>query len=131
MAQAQDRNIPAPEANPETQPFWDAAQRGQLLLKRCKACGELHYYPRAICPLCFSDKTEWEPASGKGKIYSWSVMRRVPVPYAIAYVTLAEGVTMLTNIVDCDLDQLRIGQDVCLVFKPTDGGPPVPMFAPA
>ena len=58
-------------------------------------------------------------------------MRRVPVPYAIAYVTLAEGVTMLTNIVDCDLDKLRIGQDVRLVFKPTDGGPPVAMFAPA
>ena len=131
MAQAQDRKIPAPEANPETQAFWDAAQRGQLLLKRCKACGELHYYPRAICPFCFSDKTEWEAASGKGKIYSWSVMRRVPQPYAIAYVTLAEGVTMLTNIVDCDLDHLRIGQEVRLVFKPTDGGPPVAMFKPA
>lgn len=130
MAQAQDRKIPAPEANPETQAFWDAAQRGQLLLKRCKACGELHYYPRAICPFCFSDKTDWEPASGKGKIYSWSVMRRVPQPYAIAYVTLAEGVTMLTNIVNCDLDKIRIGQDVRLVFKASDGGPPVAMFAP-
>lgn len=130
MAQAQDRKIPAPEANPETQAFWDAAARGQLLLKRCKACGELHYYPRAICPFCFSDKTEWEPASGKGKIYSWSVMRRVPQPYAIAYVTLAEGPTILTNIVDCDLEQLRIGQDVRLLFRPTDGGPPVAMFAP-
>ena len=131
MAQAQERKIPAPEANPETQAFWDAAQRGQLLLKRCKACGELHYYPRAICPFCFSDRTEWEPASGKGKIYSWSVMRRVPQPYAIAYVTLAEGPTVLTNIVDCDLDKIRIGQDVRLVYKPTDGGPPIAMFTPA
>jgi uncharacterized OB-fold protein len=131
MAIAQDRKIPAPEPNPETQAFWDAAARGQLLLQRCTACGELHYYPRAICPLCFSDKTEWKPASGKGKIYSYSVLRRgSPVPYAIAYVRLAEGVTMLTNIVDCDLDKIRIGQDVRLVFKPTDGGPPVAMFTP-
>ena len=52
------------------------------------------------------------------------------MPYAIAYVTLAEGPTMMTNIVDCDLDKIRIGQPVRLVFKPTDGGPPVPMFTP-
>lgn len=128
---AQDRKIPAPEPNPETRAFWDATARGQLLLKRCAGCGELHYYPRAICPFCFSDKTEWEAVSGKGKIYSYSVMRRAPEPYAIAYVTLAEGVTMLTNIVDCDLDKIRIGQNVRLVFKPTDGGPPVAMFTPA
>jgi uncharacterized OB-fold protein len=58
-------------------------------------------------------------------------MRRVPVPYALAYVTLEEGVTMMTNIVDCDLDAIRIGQAVRVVFKPTEGGPPVPMFTPA
>jgi len=57
-------------------------------------------------------------------------MRRLPVPYALAYVTLDEGVTMMTNIVDCDLDAIRIGQRVKVVFKPTEGGPPVPMFTP-
>jgi uncharacterized OB-fold protein len=57
-------------------------------------------------------------------------MRRVPVPYALAYVTLDEGVTMMTNIVDCDLDKIKIGQAVRLVFKPSEGGPPVPMFTP-
>jgi uncharacterized protein len=57
-------------------------------------------------------------------------MRRAPVPYAIAYVTLEEGVTMMTNIVDCDFDSIRIGQNVRLVFKFSDGGPPVPMFTP-
>ena len=68
---------------------------------------------------------------GKATIYTYSVMRRAPVPYCIAYVTLAEGPTMMTNIVDCDLDAVRIGQAVKLVFKPSDGGPPVPMFTPA
>lgn len=58
-------------------------------------------------------------------------MRRVPEPYAIAYMTLEEGPTMMTNIVDCDLDAIRIGQPVRVVFTPTDGGPPVPMFTPA
>jgi hypothetical protein len=127
---AAERSIPAPPVNPETRPFWDAAARGELLLKRCQACGDPHWYPRAICPFCGSDRTEWVPASGRGTIYSYSVFRRAPVPYAIAYVTLAEGVSMMTNIVDCDLDGIRIGQPVRVVFKPTDGGPPVPMFTP-
>ncbi|HEY2539743.1 MAG TPA: OB-fold domain-containing protein, partial [Stellaceae bacterium] len=92
--------------------------------------GKAHYYPRALCPFCFSDQTELQQASGNGVIYTYSVMRRTPVPYAIGYVTLAEGPTIMTNIVDCDLDQIRIGQPVRLVFKPSDGGPPVPMFTP-
>jgi uncharacterized OB-fold protein len=126
-----ERKIPAPHPNPETKAFWDGAAQGRLLLKKCLACSQVHYYPRAICPFCGSDRTEWQQASGRGSIYSWSVMRRAEVPYAIAYVTLDEGVTMMTNIVDCDLDGIRIGQRVRVVFKPTEGGPPVPTFTPA
>ena len=131
MAQTQDRKISAPLVNFETQHFWDAAGEGKLLYKKCAACGEPHFYPRPFCPFCFSDKVDWQEASGRGTIYTYSVMRRAPVPYAIAYVTLAEGPTMMTNIVDCDLDAIKIGQAVKLVFKPTEGGPPVPMFAPS
>ncbi len=128
---SQERKIPAPPTSPEIQPFWDAAAAGRLVIKRCAACGQAHHYPRVLCPFCSSDRTEWQNVSGRGTIYSFSVMRRVPVPYALAYVTLEEGVTMMTNIVDCDLDAIRIGQAVKVVFKPTDGGPPVPMFGPA
>ena len=128
---AEERKIPAPPTNPEIQPFMEAAVAGRLLIKRCTACNQPHYYPRTMCPFCESDRTEWQQASGRGTIYSFSVMRRVPAPYALAYVTLDEGVTMMTNIVDCDLDAIRIGQAVQVVFKPTDGGPPVPMFRPA
>ena len=128
---APERKIPAPEANPETKPFWDAAAEGRLLIKKCVTCGQAHFYPRAICPFCGSDKTEWVTASGRGTVYSYSVMRRVSIPYALAYVTLEEGVSMMTNIVDCDLDAIRIGQPVTVAFKPSEGGPPVPMFRPA
>jgi uncharacterized protein len=126
----QERKIPAPETNPETKPYWEAAAQGRLLIKKCAACGRVHFSPRAICPFCGSDRTEWVTASGRGTVYSYSVMRRVPVPYALAYVTLEEGVSMMTNIVDCDLEAIRIGQSVTVVFKPTEGGPPVPMFRP-
>ena len=129
--QQQTRKIPAPQPNSETQAFWDAAGEGKLLIKKCNSCGEVHFYPRSICPFCFSDNTTWQQASGDGTIYTYSVMRRgAPVPYAIAYVTLAEGPTMMTNIVDCDLDGIKIGQKVKVVFKPTEGGSPVPCFAP-
>ena len=128
---AKERTFPAPPPNPESKSFWDAAAAGRLLIKHCRSCAEVHYYPRALCPFCGSDAMEWQTASGAGTIYSYSVMRRAEVPYAIAYVTLDEGVTMLTNIVDCDFDALGIGQRVRLVFKPTEGGPPVPTFTPA
>jgi uncharacterized protein len=124
---ASTRKIPAPTPNPETQGFWDAAAQGKFLVRRCRGCGKAHWYPRAICPFC-SGETEWVEASGRAKIYSFSVMRRAPEPYAVAYVTLAEGPTMLTNLVDCDLDALRIGQEVRVAFTPSDGGPPVPCF---
>jgi uncharacterized OB-fold protein len=130
MANAQ-RTIPAPEPSPETKAFWEGAAQGKLLIKKCRACGQMHYYPRALCPFCFSDATEWQAAAGTGTIYSYSVMRRAEVPYAIAYVTLDEGPTMMTNLVSCDFDALRIGQRVRLAFTPTAGGPPVPTFTPA
>lgn len=107
--------------NPETAAYWAAAARGELLLKSCRSCGEAHFYPRSICPHCFSADTEWVAAAGTGEIYSFSVMRRADPPYVIAYVTLAEGVGMLTNIVDCDPDAVRIGAAVRVAFAERDG----------
>ena len=112
------------------QPYWDAAAKGKLLIKHCKACGKNHYYPRTICPHCFSDQTEWLETKGEGTIYSWSVERRANPPYSIAYVALPEGVTILTSIVDCDLNKLAIGQKVKLGFEQRDGVT-APVFRPA
>jgi uncharacterized protein len=125
------RRIPAPSVNVESKPFWDAAAEGRFLIKRCTACGKAHWYPRSICPYCFSDKTIWEDSPGEGVIYTYSVMYRSPTgPYAIGYVTLNEGPAVMTNFVDCDLKALKIGQKVKVRFQATDGGPPVPVFAP-
>lgn len=130
--QAQDRKIVAPVTYPDNTEFWAAAKEGRLLVRHCTSCGKPHWFPRPQCPYCMSDATEWRASAGTGSVYSFSVTRRgVPIPYAIAYVRLDDGVTMLTNIVDCDLDAIRIGDRVRVVFKPSDGGPPVPCFAPA
>ena len=128
---AQARQIPSPVVTVETQAFWTAAREGRFTVPFCSACGKAHWYPRAICPFCASDKVQWRDASGRGTVYSFSVMRRAKEPYVIAYVTLAEGPTMMTNIVDCDADKLGIGQPVTVVFQETENGQPVPMFKPA
>jgi len=125
-----DRAITPPARNPETAAFWDACNDSRLLIKRCGSCGEAHYYPRSLCPLCFSAETAWEEVKGTGEIYTFSVMRRAPVPFALAYITLDEGISILTNIVDCDLDKIEIGQRMRLVFKPAEDGQLVAMFTP-
>ena len=128
---AETRKIKAPEIWPDAVPYWDAARDGKLLVKKCNSCGELYHYPRPFCPFCMSDDTEWFECSGEGTIYTFSIMRRAPVPFALAYVELAEGPRILTNIVECDFDALDCGQPVRLTFLPTEGGPPVPVFRPA
>lgn len=121
--------ILAPRVNPETRKFWDATAEGKLLIKKCNACGETHFYPRTLCPFCFSDDTEYLQCSGRGTIYSYSVFRRGE-PYAIAYVTLEEGPSMMTNLIHCDFDSLFIGQPVEVNFVKTDEGTAIPFFSP-
>ena len=137
MSDVQDRpttrRIPVPSQNLESKPFWDAAKEGKFLIKRCNACGEPHWYPRTMCPFCHSTDTAWVESKGEGAIYTFSVMRRnTPVPYVISYVTLDEGPAVLTNIIDADFDQLRIGDRVKVKWSSTgDGTPPVFTFTTA
>ncbi|MGZ5935425.1 MAG: Zn-ribbon domain-containing OB-fold protein [Rhizomicrobium sp.] len=123
------RRIFPPAINVETEKFWKAAEAGKLLYGYCLACKEPHYYPRSFCPFCFSENVEWREASGKATVYSFSIMYRSPTgPYTIAYVTLAEGPRLLTNLVDCDFKKIAIDAPAKLVWKPSEGGAPVPFF---
>ncbi|WP_458095246.1 Zn-ribbon domain-containing OB-fold protein [Roseomonas sp. WA12] len=124
-----ERKIPFSPATPDSLPFWEATAEGRFLIRRCQTCDRAHWYPRPICPHC-GGETVWQEASGRGTIYSYSIMRRAPEPYAIAYVRLEEGTTMMTNIVDCDFDTIRVGLPVRVTFRPSEGGPPMPMFMP-
>lgn len=132
MSELMTRPVPAPPVTVESKPFFDAAEQGKFLIKRCTACGEAHWYPRSMCPFCHSDQTVWEESPGEGVVYSFSIMRKSPTgPYALAYVTLNEGPNVLTNIVDVAPDDLKIGMKVKVKLQPTEGGPPVPVFTPA
>lgn len=116
--------------SPENVAFWQAAREGRLLVRRCQRCGKPHYYPRPRCPFCASFDTVWEDASGRGAIYSFTINRRAAPLYVPAYVTLEEGVTMLSNLVDCDPEALSIGQSVRVVFREVEDGRVAPMFTP-
>lgn len=133
MSEVMSRPIPAPAVTLESKPFWDAAAEGRFLVKRCTACSKVHWYPRTICPFCASDATVWEESPGEGEVYTFSIMRRSPTgPYALGYVTLDEGVRVMTNFVDVSPEDLKIGMRVKVRFQPTEGegGPPAPVFAP-
>ena len=75
---AEQRKITSPLIDPETEEYWNAIDDGKLLVRTCKACSKAHHYPRTICPNCGSDDTHFIEASGKGVIYTYSVMRRAP-----------------------------------------------------
>jgi len=127
---------PVPNVNPETEPFWEAAAEGRFLVRECSDCGLVYYYPRALCPDCFSDDVEWLETDGEGEIYSFSTAYRMEgwpeedLPLVVAYVELDEGPRVMTNVVDCDPDALAIGDRVEARFVDTEEGIGIPVFAP-
>lgn len=124
-----DRAIQAPIPDPITAPFWEAAKEGRLMIGRCKDTGRHFFPPRGVSPFTLSSNVELVPASGRGTLYSWTVMR-TKEPYIPAMVELEEGPRVFTNLVDVEIAAIRIGMALRVVFKPTEGGAPVPMFAP-
>ena len=119
---------PDPTPSPDTKAFWDAANDGRFLIRHCKDCNKSHWYPRPICPFCSSTNTEWRQGSGLGAIYAFAPLRRAPNPYILAYVTLAEGPTMMTNIIGSEPEDLSTGQAVKLRFVKSVGDTSVPVF---
>lgn len=121
---------PFAAAFPETREFWAGAERGLLMLPRCEDCARAHWYPRAICPMCSGQRLRWIEASGQGTVYAFSPARRADPPYVLAYVTLDEGPTLMTNLVEAPPEALRIGQRVGVRFRPAPEGRMMPFFEP-
>lgn len=128
---------PLPVVNEDTREYWASCQRHELVIQRCRACGRFQFYPRGICSHCCSEDLEWAKAAGKGQVYSYSVVHRPPskafapdVPYVVAIVELAEGVRMMTNIVDCPPEAVRIGMPVEVMFQDVTAEITLPQFRP-
>ncbi len=141
MADEQAKPIPKPAPSPTeaTRFFWDAAREHRLVVQRCAECGLYIHWPRPLCPRCQSDHLDAAPVSGKGKVYTFTVVHHMfhpgfadDMPYSLALVELDEqpGLRILANVVACENDDLRIGMPVEVTFEERDGLT-VPQFRPA
>jgi len=133
---------PIPVPDEESQPFFDGARDGKLMILRCRVCshpmwGTSHSGSMPVttrCHSCFSNELEWVPASGKATLYSFAVMHQPypgfedEVPYNIALVELEEGVRCISNVVDCDNDELEIGMPLEVTFEAWNDDVSLPMF---
>ena len=121
-------DFPLPDTDwPPTRPFWEGAARHELVLPQCDACTRLVWYPDGACRACGADARTWVTVSGRGRLFSWSVVHRafIPqladdVPYVAGLVTIDEdpAVRLVTRVVDCDPAALRVDQAVRVVFRP-------------
>ena len=126
---------PLPVVDTETRPFWEGARHNKLMLQRCAACRKYVFYPRALCTHCHSARLDWVEASGEGTIHSFTIARRpagpafqADVPYVVALIDLKEGVRMMSNVVTDDVESVRIGQRVHVVFDPVSAEISLPKF---
>jgi len=128
---------PTPIPDPLTEPYWQAVAAEKFVLPRCAACGRWHFYPRPACPHCGDTAIAWTAASGRGTVYSHSVVHRAPspafaedVPYVIAVIATDEGPHLLSRVVEIDPAAVRIGMRVRVRFGRAGDGPVLPLFAP-
>lgn len=129
---------PLPSIDEETRPWWEALQRHELYVQKCRDCGDLRYHPRAQCTNCLSPRTEWLRCSGRGKVYTFTATYQNPgagfreaLPYIMAWVELDEGVKMLTNLVECRPEEAKIGMPVEVVYEDVTPQVTLAKFRPA
>ena len=133
---------PLPAITSEAKPFWEAAAQNRLVMQRCRDCRAYVWTPRPSCYECGSDRLEWTELSGKGEIYSFTVIRQVvgraaskafepDVPYVVAWVTLEEGPRMTANVIGCSVEDVAIGMHVIVQFEQQSPEIWLPKFKPA
>ncbi len=137
MSEDNKYNKPLPEFRPETKPFWDACKNHELMLPKSKETNEFFFYPRALSPGDDMAEVEWGQASGKAKVWTYSIHHMGPTkaykgdgPYVVALVETEEGVKMMTNIVDCNPNDVHVGMDVEVVFDDVTEEVTLPKFKP-
>jgi len=137
---AASANFPSPIPDFDAEEFWAGCNRDELLMQRCCACKKFRWLPRPMCPFCHSLEREWIKMSGRGKVYSWTIVTHPvhpaavsKVPYNVVQVQLDEDseLIMVTNLVGTRNEDIRIGLPVQAVFEEHEPGVKLPKFKPA
>ncbi len=138
MAAMVDRTKPYPVIDEDNRAFWEGAQRHELIIKRCGDCGFYIHYPKPFCPKCWSENVQPTQVSGRGRVFSFNIVRQqlapgIPPPYVVALVSLEEqeSVRLICNIVECPPEAVSIGMPVEVTFQDGDEELTIPQFKPA
>jgi uncharacterized OB-fold protein len=132
---------PLPHITTEAKPFWDAAAQQKLAMQRCQDCHAYIWTPRPACYECGSERLEWAQLSGRGEIYSFTVIRQIvgraaskafepDVPYVVAWIDLEEGPRMISNVTGCPVEDVQIGMKVSVEFEQQSAEIWLPRFKP-
>jgi uncharacterized OB-fold protein len=121
--------------DPDSAPWWDGIAQGELRYQLCYDCDSAIFYPRSLCPECFSSRLIWKVAAGGGTVYAFTVVHRSPdrrlateVPYVLALVDVDEGFRMLSRLIDATPGEVKVGQRVRLTFYNSPDGRNLPCF---
>jgi len=125
-----------PQVTRELKPFFDAARNHQLVVQKCDKCGELRFPAAPLCLKCDSDKCSWTPVSGRGQVFSFTIMHRAyhlafKAPYALAVIQLNEGVKMTSNVIGIEPSKVKCGMPVEVVWDQLSDEVTLPRFRPA
>ena len=127
-----------PKSDALTLPYWEGVKQGELRIQKCRPCGHVWHPPLHRCPQCHSTEIDWVATSGRATLYSYTVVHHPAhiavadrVPYVVALATLEEGPRVVSNLLDCPRDAVRIGMQLALVFQEIAPGLVLPQFAPA
>ena len=133
---------PLPAIASEAKAFWEAAAQNKLAMQRCVDCKAYIWTPRPACYECGSERLQWTELSGKGQIYSFTVIRQIvgraaskafepDVPYVVAWIDLDEGPRMIANVAGCPVNDVKIGMKVTVQFEQQSPEVWLPKFKPA
>lgn len=125
-----------PTVDVDSESWWAAVQDRRLMVSRCAACGRKWVHPRPFCPHCWGEDIDLSAATGKARVYTWSVIHQNAAPfdsrtpYVVAMVDLDEGPRLMTVLEDCPPERVQAGMDVAIAFRDDDDGFTVPVFRP-
>lgn len=128
---------PLPDVTDGSQPFWDACRRHELVIQQCDSCAHRRWPIGPACTRCLSPSATWVSTPGTGRVWSWITYHQAfnpafaaDVPYNVALIRMDAGHTMISNLVGIANDDIRIGQQVEVVFDDVTGEISIPRFQP-
>ena len=130
--------MPRPMNSELSRPFWEATKRHELVMPRCRTCSKIFFYPREQCPNCYSADLDWTQVSGKGRLYTFTVVHQTAhpafqpeAPHIYAIIQLNEGPRMPSNLIECEIDDAQIDMAVQAVFVDASDEYTLVKFKPA